>query len=144
MGPLEWWIDLLDNHQTDLQILITFQKITGTITHKVFNTSTLRCSLYEFGKQVCTQSPLFCLVLGWGFYYSVGPSSISISFLVVCISSRQVLSNRTEITVSKYSHFASLLNNLYLSVVTETFVYVLRRNRCLCHNLGGVFQGAVT
>jgi hypothetical protein len=52
----------------------TLQKVTGTITHEVFNNSTLRCSLYESGEQVCTQSPLFCLVLG--FYYSVGLSSI--------------------------------------------------------------------
>jgi hypothetical protein len=53
MGSLDWWIDLLD--QAGLQILITLQKVTGTITHKVFNTSTPRCSLYEFGEQVCTR-----------------------------------------------------------------------------------------
>jgi hypothetical protein len=75
MGSLNWWIDLLDNHQADLQTLITLQKVTGTITHKIFNTSTLRCSLYEFG-EVCTQSLLFCLVFRLGFYYSVGLSSI--------------------------------------------------------------------
>jgi hypothetical protein len=69
MGSVDWWIDLLDNHQADLQILITLQKVTGIITHKVFNTSTLRCSLYEFGEQACTQfssgpvSSLFCTLL---------------------------------------------------------------------------------
>jgi hypothetical protein len=78
MGSLDWRIDLLDNHQADLQILITLQNVTGTITHQVFNTSTLRCSLYEFGEQVCTQSLLFCLVLGLGFNSSVGYSSISL------------------------------------------------------------------
>jgi hypothetical protein len=75
MGSLDWWIDLLGNHQADLHILITLQNVAGKITHKVFNTSTRRCSLYEFGEQVCTQSPLFCLVLGLGFCYSVGLSS---------------------------------------------------------------------
>jgi hypothetical protein len=47
MASLDWWIDLLDNHQADIQILTTLQKVTGTITQKVFNASTLRCSLYE-------------------------------------------------------------------------------------------------
>jgi hypothetical protein len=76
MGSLDWWTNLLDNHQADLQILITLRKVTGTITHKVFNTSTLRCCLYEFGEQVCTQSLLFCLVLRLDFY-SVGLCSIT-------------------------------------------------------------------
>jgi hypothetical protein len=48
---------------------MTLQKVPETITHKVFDTSTLRRSLYEFGEQVC-------LVLGLGFYYSVGLSSV--------------------------------------------------------------------
>jgi hypothetical protein len=33
-----------------------------------------------------------------------------------------------------------LCEHLYLAVVTETFLYVLPRNRCLCHNLGDVFN----
>jgi hypothetical protein len=64
----------------DLEILVTLQNVTGTMIHKVYNTSTLRCSLYELDEQACTQSPLFSLVLGLGFYFSVGFSSIS-SFL---------------------------------------------------------------
>jgi hypothetical protein len=48
------------------------EEVTGTVTRKVFNTSTLRYSLYDFGEQVCTQSPL-----GLGFYYSVGLSRLS-------------------------------------------------------------------
>jgi hypothetical protein len=36
------------------------------------------------------------------------------------------------------------VKNLYLSVATETLLYALLRNRCLCHNLGDVFQQAVT
>jgi hypothetical protein len=61
----------------------TLRKVTGTITRKVFNTSTLRCSLYEFGEQVCTQSPLFCLVLGLGFCYSIALSSVYLLFCLV-------------------------------------------------------------
>jgi hypothetical protein len=57
-------------------------KVAGTITHKVFNTSTLRCSLYEFGEPVCTRSPL-----GLGFYYAVGLSSIqSLLFCILSLS----------------------------------------------------------
>jgi hypothetical protein len=82
MGPLDWWIDLLDNRQADLQIHITLQEVTGTVTHKICNTSTLRCALYEFGEQVSTQSPLFCLVLWLGFYYSVGLSSLRLSLML--------------------------------------------------------------
>jgi hypothetical protein len=72
-------IALLDNHQAGLQILITLQKVTGTITHKIFSTSIHRCSLYEFGEQVCTQS-----ALGLGFYYSVGLSGMSLLSRVLC------------------------------------------------------------
>jgi hypothetical protein len=36
------------------------------------------------------------------------------------------------------------VNNLYLVVVTEMFLYVLPRNLCLCHNLGDMFQQAIT
>jgi hypothetical protein len=31
--------------------------------------------------------------------------------------------------------FHCCVNSLYLAIVTETFLYVLSRNRCLCHNL---------
>jgi hypothetical protein len=40
--------------------------------------------------------------------------------------------------------FRCCVNNLYLFVVTEAFLYLLPTNRCLCHNLGDVFQQAVT
>jgi hypothetical protein len=124
MGSLDWWIDLLDNHQADLQILITLQKVTGTITHKVFNTSTLSCSLCEFCEQVCTQSLLFCRVLGLGFYCPVGLSGVY--NLVVCLSLRQVLvepykDHRLQGFLLRVTVFRWCVNDL----VRETLLYVL-------------------
>jgi hypothetical protein len=88
--------------------------------------STLRCFLYEFGEQVYTQSPLFCLVLGLGFYHSVGLSSVyhfsSVFFLYLSPWSR-FWSNRIEITASKNSYFA------YLFFVAVWTVLPIRCNR---------------
>jgi hypothetical protein len=42
------WVDLLNSHKSWLQMFITLQKIAATITHKVFNTSTIGCSFEEF------------------------------------------------------------------------------------------------
>jgi hypothetical protein len=125
-------------------ILITLQKVTGTVTHKVYNTSILRCSLYEFSEQVC-------LVLGLGFCYSVGLSSIQYHFSRSKLAPRRPdmqhsVQRDTPLFLRLPSKhvFRCCVNNLYPSVVTETFLYVLPRNRCLCHNLGDVFQQAVT
>jgi hypothetical protein len=149
MGSLDWRIDLFDNYQADLQILITLQNFTGTITHKVFNTSTLRCSLYESGEQVCTQTPLRTglLLLGRTLQYLISSSlfsfgsSLDISWLYadrIC-----------NCTLLRYcgchgNVFRCCVNSLYITVVTETFLYLLHRNRCLCHKLGDMFQQAVT
>jgi hypothetical protein len=106
------------------------------------NTFTLRCSLYEFGEQVCTQS-----ALGLSFC-SVGLTSFCV-FLSVFLSLRQVSvepcrDHRLRRLLLRVSVFRCRVNNLYLSVVTERFLYVLPTNRCLCHNLGDVFQQTVT
>jgi hypothetical protein len=95
----------LDNHQADLQILITLRNVTGTITHKVFNTSTFRCSLYEFGEQVCTQSLLFCLVLGLSFSYSIGLSSVynlfsSALYILFSESESYIMTNDQSVSLS--------------------------------------------
>jgi hypothetical protein len=153
MGSQNWWINVLDNHQAGLQILIILQTIAGTITHKVFNTSTLRCCLYEFGEQACTQPPLSCLVVGLGFCYSAGHCSVSASPLYSSFGPfcRPKLAPRLPdmkhsvqwytssiLRLSRKPVLRCCVDNLYLSVAT------LSRNRCLCYNLGDVFQQAVT
>jgi hypothetical protein len=128
-GFSDWWIDLLDNHQVDLQVLTTLQKVTGTITHKVFNTSTLRCSLYESGEQVRTQSLLSCsrtglLLLGRTLQYIISSLLYSASGQ---FSWPKLASRRPDMQHSVQRYTSSFLP----------------RNRCLCHNLGDVFQQAV-
>jgi hypothetical protein len=105
--------------------------VVGTITHKVCNTSTLRFSLYEFGEQVCTQSPLFCLGLGLGFYYWEAPPVSNLFFSVVSLSLRQVLVEPYRDHRLRVSVFRCCVSNFYLAIVTETFLYALPRNRCL-------------
>jgi hypothetical protein len=55
-------------------------------------------------------------------------------------------------SVQQYTSFLQLsskrvfrcVNNLYLAVLKEVFLYVLPRNQCLCHNLRNMFQHWVT
>jgi hypothetical protein len=140
MGSLDWWIDLVDDHQADLQ---TLQKVTGTITHEVFNTSTLRCSscsrtgLVLLGRT--RQSTIISSLLSSGVFSWPKPASRRPDmkhYVQRCSSSCLLLSSKRA--------FRCCVNNLHLVVVTEMFLHVLPRNRCLCYNRGDVFQQAVT
>jgi hypothetical protein len=122
------WSDLLDNHQTDIQIIITLQKVTGTITQRLqhFLVRIRWAGLYPIS------SLLFLLLV----------SSLDLSWLHA-----DRICNGTLLRycgLSSNRAFRCYVNSLYPAVVTETFLYVLPRNRLLCHNLGDVFQQAVT
>jgi hypothetical protein len=52
--------------------------------------------------------------------------------------------HRLQGLLLRVSVFRCCVNNPYLTVVTDTFLYMLPRSRCLCHNLGDVLQKAVT
>jgi hypothetical protein len=71
----------------------------------------------------------------------------------ICQSSRPKLASRRPdiklytssfLGLSSKHVFRCCVDRLHLAVVTQTFLYALPRNRCLCHNLGDVFQQTVT
>jgi hypothetical protein len=57
-------------------------------------------------------------------------------------SVQRYMSSFLQLTLKRDFH--CIVNNLYLVVLMEMFLHVLPTNRCLYHNLGAVFQQAVT
>jgi hypothetical protein len=153
MGSLDWWMELLNNHHAHLQILATLQNVTGTITQKSSTLPHLDAPTNSVSGSVPSllSSVFFS---DWAstirrilryLICSLLVSSLDLS----CLHADRIWNTPCNGTLrffllSSKRVFRCCVNSIYLAVITETLLCVLPRNRCLCHNLGDVFQEAGT
>jgi hypothetical protein len=116
MGSLDWWIDLLNSHQADLQILITLQNVNVITPHKIKTSSSDFCLSFVFYRILCSLGQFS----PWGRLW---PNRMGIT----SFNSRVL----AFLAVTVFWPVRCRVNSLYLSVITETFLCVLPRNRRL-------------
>jgi hypothetical protein len=81
---------------------------------------------------------------GLTFIYAAGPCQRKLASRLPDMKHSVQRYTYSFLRLSSKRGFLCCENSPYLAVVTETLLEALPRNRCLCNNLGDVFQQAVT